>query len=554
MTNHPPRGLAVAALALAIVLTGALIAPADPAVADDASYKEFKRFITSPNSWERVNAIRVLDPNEKKEFEALESVLNAEQWHVRAAAIEVLAGVFDEKLIKDMEKTISKAKSKNAMVADGFILAFGKKGDKRHLPVIREAVANTKLPWQVRRSAAYALGSLPDRESVGSLIEAWKAEKKLREKKSKKWSLQVELRVQESLERITNQFLGPDPVDWENYWIGAKDDFVPGRRDEEAEKLAEEKGFKAKEYVTKERGVELNYRTRGNGPPLFVLPEYGYNRSYLETYLRPLEEYARIFYIDLPAPDKVQGVQAGPGGSPIYPVDQLVEAFEALREAQFKEAKEAGKVAKDKIVIMGHAISCWIAMRYASKYPRNLAGMVLVAPWSGNQAYGAALTRMEGIGNKNKDLELEHYAQSLQIIDQAGNHKYPLETKAREEQLAVGSLKRWSLYFYDYRDSELTMVFFGGIDTTKDPGAGGVVRREVGSAVVPQFDVFKEQKTPAPVVIFCGKNSDFTNIQDCQKIEKHYPNAQLIVMDRVSRMPWMEQNRQFIDIMRKMMK
>lgn len=539
---HPLVGVGAGALLAALVMIFALgLSSTRVARADADGFKEFRRYIKSPNSWERSNAIRILDPNEKKELDALLKVLETQEWHIRATAIDVLAGLFDAKLVTSLEKKMNKG---SAMIAEGIALSFGKKGDRMHLDALRQGLRNKK--WPVRRSCAYALGIIPDKQSVKPLLDSWKKEK----------DIIVEIRLLEALEKITGQFLGPEITDWENWWIGAEADFELGRRDEEAEKEAEEKGLKAKEYNTVERGVELNYKTRGNGPPLFVLPEYGYNRSYLETYLRPLEEYARIFYIDLPAPNKVEGVKTGPGGAPIYPVDQLVDAFDEIRKKQYEEAKKSqNKVARKRIVIMGHAITCWIAMRFATKYPQNLAGLVLVSPFSGNQAYGRALTRIEGQGKQSGDIELEHYAQSLQIIDQQGTHKYELRSKSPEEGKAVGSFKRWSLYFADPRDSRLTLIFFGSMDSTKNPNApGGVNRPELGSAIVPTFDVYKEGKAPVPTLVFVGQHSNFTSIQDCQKIVKHYPNAKLVKMGKTSRMPMIEENEKFVNTLKKLLK
>ncbi len=534
-------------LAALLLTVGLALAFGPEAHADKASLGKHEAAAKSPFSWERIEGVRGLDPNEKNEFAALTKVLNAEQWHVRAAAIDVLAGTIDGKRLAVMERAVRKARAGDSkrMIAEGYALAFGRKGDPTYLPLLQEVVQNKRVAWEVRRSAAFALGLMPDKSSVDPLIAAWTAERARQAKSG--WSIQVEIRIQEALEKITQRNIGNEPADWAAWATGNLPELDLGRRDEKEDAKAEAEGRKAKPYVTKEVG----FTTRGDGRPLFVLPDYGYGKGYLETYLRPLESRARLFYIDLPSPQKLGAKPAPAGGGLMYPVDELVDAFEAIREQQMAEAKAAGQEIHDKVVVMGHGVTCWIAMKYAEKFPERVAGLILVSPWSSDQAYGAALRRLEADGEKHNDVELVRHAQSLQIVD--GGPKYDLGTKSREEQIAIGLQKRWSLYFRDYRDSEMTMLFYGGIDTAKDPTRDGIIRADLGSAVVPPVDVTGGSKSRVPAVIFLGDASRYTSRADVDLIAGHYATGLVVPMGKTSRMPWIEENGRFLKALSKIL-
>jgi proline iminopeptidase len=474
--------------------------------------KQLKKDLANPDSNVRYKAVKGLDSNDPEQLEELFSVLKKEIWFVRQGAIEALCKANSEKALEKMKKELQKGSK--PWVAEGIALSFGLRKNKAHVECLADALKSRKVP--VRRSAAIALGMMPDKRAIPELLTAWKKEK----------YFTVWIHIKEALEKITGKFFGTERQDWANWWKGAQDSFEVGKVDKEAEKKAEEKGKKAKENTTVVRGVELNFKTRGSGVPLFVLPEYGYNRTYLETYLTSIEDVARCFYIDLPAPNKFSKLPAAYGTTPYYPVDPLVDAFDALRK----------KYNQWSIAILGHGATNWVAMRYATKYPNHVSHLILCSPYSSQQAFMNGVLRVEATGKKRGVVEQEHYAQCLQVMmDPKTGPKKKYEPTTMEEGEALMRMG-FSLYFADPRSSYIALLW------------PTLIRRELGEVGVPPFDVSREKKVPAPTLVLVGTydpESNLDSVADAKRVQRHYPNSWIRSFPKTRRMPFVEENEAF---------
>jgi pimeloyl-ACP methyl ester carboxylesterase len=478
-------------------------------VGADSWEKEFATGMSSPDSNVRAAAVKALDPSVKKARDYLYNVLEKETWYVRLAAMETLARAEGDALA-DVKKALEKESS--PLVRDGIAIALASRRETDLTPAVIGALKD-KHPV-VRRSAAVALVQCPTKECIPALIEAWEKEK----------VVEVCAFYREALEKITGKFAGATYGEWQDWWRAVEHDFVVGKKekDEAEEKKAEEQGKKAAESTTVLRGVELNYKERGAGGPLFVMPEYGMNRTYLEKHLEPIESVARVFYIDLPEASKFKDLQAvGATGMPYYPIDKLVDAFDELR----KERKQ------DQIAIMGHGMSGWIAMRYATRYPKNVSHLILVSTWTSGKAWADGRQRTEVDGKSTKNLEQEHFAQACTVDIQTGKHGY--EAKDQAEAAALDRMS-FSCYFVDPRDSLLAFFW---------PAA----RREMGGVLIPEFDIGKEKGNPVPTLILVGANPRalWTSTQDAQQLAKYYPNASVVPLPGTNRMPMLEDHEAF---------
>ena len=113
-----------------------------------------------------------------------------------------------------------------------------------------------------------------------------------------------------------------------------------GDSDEEAKKEAEDLGRKLKKRRTSVAGVTFTSSERGSGDgvPILILPHYSISKDVMLPFLSELEKNHKLFYIDLPPISSFKGLEtAGKSKIPYYPIDQLVEAFEGLREETDQE-------------------------------------------------------------------------------------------------------------------------------------------------------------------------------------------------------------------------
>lgn len=482
--------------------------------------KDFKRLFASQNSWEKANAIKTLDPNDKKHYKILTKLLAASDWYLREAVIEVLSGAFEAEASERMLKDLKKGKP---TVAEGIALALGKASDPSKVSALTEALKHKD--WRVRRSAAIALRKLPSKEAVGPLIEAWKEELK------KGKHFRVWVRCLEALEEISGKKDLESIGDWENWWAGAKDSFVVGGKKEE------KKGGTS----TVVRGVNLNYDSRGKGNPLLVIPDYGFEKDYLKTYLRNLEKSNKIIYMDLPgAADFNPALPPKVAGLPVYPLEKLSDAFDTLLKNMVKEKK----IKKGKINLFAHGMSCWIAMKYASKYPKSIGRMMLCAPFSSGKAWSDGNDRHVKHGQASRDVEEEHFALSRILV--GGQAKYQAKSAAEGDALRR---KSFTIYFADPRDSEIGFIL--GPKVVKKTAAGQSqdfkVFRPMGGVLIPSdFKLFALPKVGVTTLVVCGKHAVMTSVQDCQAIVKHYPRGKLLVFPKTARMPFIEENSRFV--------
>jgi pimeloyl-ACP methyl ester carboxylesterase len=299
---------------------------------------------------------------------------------------------------------------------------------------------------------------------------------------------------------------------------------------------------------TRVRDTNLELRSRGSGLPLLVLPEYGYEKDYLETYLRNLEDTNQILYVSLPGASDFPNLPNAPGMPyPYYPLELLVDAFEDLH----KELVENKQIENKPFAIMAHGLSCWIAMKYAAKYPKRVRRMILIAPTSGGKAWGEGRDRVERQGQQEGDLEMEHYAQGQ--VYENGAPRYQAQS---DEESAALMRKGHTLYFADTRDLEIGRIYGPVVEKRVGDGMfrGPAAFRPMGSITIPDFSLFKEPRSQTQTIIMLGAHSTRLSKDDCEAIAKHYrPAAKVLTFPRSSRMPFIEENERFVNTVRKLL-
>ena len=134
--------------------------------------------------------------------------------------------------------------------------------------------------------------------------------------------------------------------------------------------------------------VEVDYRVRGSGPPLFLVHGIGARKTTWEALVDGLEDAFTCVSFDL----------RGHGDSPSAPLpwslDDLVEDLEALRQ----------KLGHERIHVAGHSLGGMIGPAYARAWPAHTASVSLLSTAAGRSdedraklaAVGDAMRR-EGI-------------------------------------------------------------------------------------------------------------------------------------------------------------
>jgi pimeloyl-ACP methyl ester carboxylesterase len=498
-----------ALLGLSIPLAAVLAAEDKP-----ANKGEFLKAFAGPDSYQAALAVQKLNPDLKADYDLLKFVLEKGSWYLRAQAVNVLAKTGNDKNQKDMLECLTEKGSKDPFVRQGMAAAIAKMNDRTLYPELFKALSD-KDP-RVRREAAYVLRINKDKGSIEALIARWKEEKD---------PLVINY-IRATLEDITKRFLGPNQVDWYNWWIAVKDSFEVGSTDEEAAKKAEEEGKKLSVGQTTTRDVDVEFVSRGIGMPIIVLPHYGQSKELMIPFFIEVEKFAKVAYMDIPMISSFKNVKAGAGGIPYYPIDPLVEAFEKFRET----------TKFDKMAILACGMDSWIAMRYATKYPKHVAALIFVSPISSEAEYGHATDRIKSQGQKSGDLELEHFGLTRTVEGGSGENTHDKYHKDKKLAVPEGEpeaidRKEFTIYFADQNDSLLDQLY-------------PVSHHHPGSVLIPPFKVSAEPKTGVPAIVLSGKHAIYTSEGDCAQISKYY-GCPMVSFDRSADLPFIEEPEKF---------
>ena len=490
--------------------------------------QEFLEAFGGPDSTAAGAAVDRLDPDNKDNYELLKKALGeGPTWYLREKAAERLARTGNDKNIKDMLEHLTEKGEKNPLVRQGLATAIAKMKDPKNLPELQKALLDKDR--RVRRQVTIDLATtVKDKSSIDALIKAWKDEK----------DAIVANYMRETLQSVTQQFLGPKPDAWANWWQEHKDGFKFAESDEAQKKANEEAEAEAKkadtsgktlaEGTTRSRDVDLSFQTRGRGMPIMVIPHDGITTKLFTPFFIEVEKIARVCYMTMPDMKSFKNLETlGESKTPYYPIDKLVEAFEDFRKDQKTE----------KFVLIACGMDSWVAMRYATKYPEHLAAVVFIAPISSNKGYGEATERMIKQGQALNDIELHHCGLERTFNSKTGEsthdtyHKEKNIPKPEGEDRAL-SRKHFTLHFGDQQDTLLYDLYPG---SRSDASAG---------AAIPEFKVEDETPVQVPSMVMSGKKSMLTSEEDCQRVAKQY-NSLLVTFDNSADFPFVDEPEKF---------
>ena len=105
----------------------------------------------------------------------------------------------------------------------------------------------------------------------------------------------------------------------------------------------------------------LFWDTVGAGPPLIVVHgAMGFDHTYFRPWLDRLGERAQVVYFDLSGCGESQPTDE-------ISIERWADDVEAVREAAGCE----------RVTVLGHSMSTWIALEYARRWPEHAAGIIL---------------------------------------------------------------------------------------------------------------------------------------------------------------------------------
>jgi len=472
---------------------------ATPALAgDDADYDKvltkYRAAMKRPGLDRKAAAIRLLDPNRAPSLPELTKVLGHGHWFLRGRAAEALSRVTDEALRAELRLEL--LTGEEWMVREGIALAFALRPEKGDAEALADALSDEA--WEVRRATAIALEGIVSKESLLALIDGLRREKDAR----------VSVHLADTLRRVTGRDLGRDGERWLAWWEKHKDEILKGV-DEEV-KARNFGGIKL-ETVT----VATRRRTpeEKNGLDIFILAPLGWSHRVYRPYLNELTKFGRVTYVKLPRIQDLTGSSGYGPTAPVYPVRKLVKAIEELRE----------EFGRSRVVIFAEGATGWIAERYAVRYPKRTAGLIILNGYLDKASYAMALARLTRSPVKD-----ERWAALTLLGQTTDRHDEPT-----------------------YRRVALTML------TARLPVAADILGHLLweraqdaqGFVTVPEIKFHDRARIDIPTLFFFGGKSRLSGYGDAARIRKHFPKNVIAVMLESRGFPYVTEYDKFYDVL-----
>ena len=533
---------------------GALVVSASTASAKEEWEVIFSENITSEYSQTRQDALKQIDTTSSKGLKTIWGFLDKMapkdplryDWYVREGAFEALMSAEGEECDAEFLRLLrgkSYENSKEAVV-HSVIWKIRKAFEKSHgendddkireakyflrkkrgveffalvLPTVKELDPEKKmLGWihaafadrssKVRLAAITGMLAYPDKSSVEMLLDNLKKIEKSKKKMYKEWIF-----TRYGLEVLTGQNYRDDVQNWFRWWEIAKGDFsIEDRVDKEVDEDGKSKKSRGKTEVVNTGGVEVtvNMKIAGieGGYPLLVLPRVGYEPDYFRPYFHGVENFARVYYVQMPQLDDFKGLSRDKNTNLVmYPTEVLANAIAKIMEDSELE----------KYAVLGHGpASATQAMSIAAKFPKSVSHLVLINPASSGDRYRDRLDSVKREGRRRKSPELVNAVDNL-LIDQSGKPTYEPADAAESGGLgrALGNVS-----FADPSSAEIgALEFFyrlmGGQKTMNDR----------------TWSVSKLFKNKAPrrlpVMIVQGERDPWTPVGDMGRVASFFKGA-----------------------------
>ena len=249
-------------------------------------------------------------------------------------------------------------------------------------------------------------------------------------------------------------------------------------------------------------------------PALFVLAPFGWTHDAFRPWLDPLREVFDVSYIRLPSVRDLTGLPGYGDSIPVYPVDRLSRAFEALRRDRGVE----------RVALLAEGAAAWIAETYALQHPDRASGLVLLNGWLDSDSYGKALQRMAAGG----DAEERAAARSLLGLD-------PSERSEREERW----MARVSL---THRLMDRADLLGHHLWTRTRDGQG--------FASVPPLRLDRHSRIEVPALFVFPASSPLSGHHEASRVRDCFPGGLVAALEDTRGLSWVDRAEEFHRVVR----
>jgi proline iminopeptidase len=271
-------------------------------------------------------------------------------------------------------------------------------------------------------------------------------------------------------------------------------------------------------------GIRLFFDVEGTGlatagtamvpkEPCFVLHGGpGLDHSYFRPWLSPLADTLQLIYVD----------HRGTGRSDRVPletctIEQMADDVEALRQY----------LGLDKVVVFGNSFGGFWGLTYAIRHPESLSRLILVSTSPSHEFYQAA----------------EKEAERKATPEQKETMPAVFEGRVTTEE----AFRRWwdvmlPLYFAKW-DAKI------GGEMIERGVTNPLVTAYMFKEIIPHYDVRPRlREINVPTLVIAGRHDWVTPVGESEPIAAGIPNSELVVFERSGHMPFIEEQREFVNL------
>ena len=260
-------------------------------------------------------------------------------------------------------------------------------------------------------------------------------------------------------------------------------------------------------------GTRFNYTIEGNGIPCLVI---GSSIYYPPTFSEDLRKNLKLYFVDMRwfAPER--------GNMPMkdFTLKSIINDIEQVRLALNLENP----------ILIGHSIHGTIAMEYAKRYPKNIAGLVMIGSPNiyGNKEYDFATTKVwESASSKRKELQNKNWQVLADKKDEYSDAQMVVE------DYCAMAPKYWYNPEYDARWLWNDMTIHADL-----------IHHLYGIIFSNYFMFNNESRVPVPTFVALGKY-DYAIPVQLWKDVRNIPSLSIQVFEKSGHTPQLEECEKF---------
>jgi len=277
-------------------------------------------------------------------------------------------------------------------------------------------------------------------------------------------------------------------------------------------------------------GARLHVEVEGKGVPLVLINGGpGGTHHYFHPWFERAKGYARVIYYD----QRGCGLSDFEPGEDGYSVDQAADDLDALRQA----------LGVEEWVLLGYSYGGFLAQLYTVRYPRNVAGLILLGSSPG-MSVEIGHSRQQEFLSEEERARMKAIDEELQQLSQETDMP-----RRQYVQLLLynnfinGDWKRQQFYKPD-RERMAQIALY---EWDHDRGFNGTVGQSKGG--VDFTGIFDE--SPIPTLVLEGKWDLTWNENKAEILAGNHPNGKLVLFEKAGHGIYDEEPDRFFEVLEK---